>query len=629
MTGSRAIAITALLLALIDPALAQQPRDGARGQPSGTGIVSGIVQTTGSPSAPIRRAVVTLSGPPLVASRTAITDDAGRFTIGGLPAGHFVVNVSKPAFLTTAYGATRMGRTGTTIALAGGERADIAIPLPRGAVVTGTIRNEQGEPTAGAAVRLMDLHSPTFAPPAGVDVATADDRGMYRIYGAPPGDYMVAATARQLGSGDIGRRSNAEMDALLGDLAGRASRAAPGQQPAPIPERRPQSTSYAPTYFPGVASAANAARLRLAAGEERAGVDFPVLIVPVATVEGVVTDGTGQSIGNVQLSMLGEGPRVPAATPQMTGSGPVLNQRPGADGRFVYSNVPPGRYTITARGSAGPAAPPTPATVTMLTVTPPPSSSSADFSYAQAVIDVDGQDITGVALQLQPGTVFSGRVVFDGAPSSRRPDMTTIRVGLLTPGPTFYTISNGTLTGNALTVVPPVSVQRDGTFVVRGIAPGTYTLRATLPSGADDTWTIDTAVSGTRDLLDGPVRVNVGDRLADAVLTFSDRRTEISGTLQTAAGRPAPEYVIIAIPADPAQWQPGSRRLQLARPDTRGHFSIQDLPAGDYLLAALTDLDPNELDDRQFLDDVAGLGVRVTLAAGGHTVQNLGITETR
>lgn len=262
-------------------------------------------------------------------------------------------------------------------------------------------------------------------------------------------------------------------------------------------------------------------------------------------------------------------------------------------------------------------------------VAPPAAASSADYSYAQADFEINGQDINNLVLTLQPGATFSGRVVFDGAPSSRRPDIAAIRVGLIVPGPTFFTISNGTMTGNTLTSMPAVSVQKDGTFLVRGIGPGTYTLRATLPPDADRLWGLESAVAGPRDLLDAPVEIAAGDRISDATLTFSDRKTEISGTLQTAEGRPAPEYVIIAIPADRERWQKDSRRLQLARPDTRGRFSIVDLPPGSYLLAALTDLDPNELNDRDFLEQVASVGVRVTLTAGGKTVQNLGIAETR
>jgi hypothetical protein len=311
----------------------------------------------------------------------------------------------------------------------------------------------------------------------------------------------------------------------------------------------------------------------------------------------------------------------------MLGSGPALVQRPGADGRFVYTNVPPGHYTLTARGSSTPPLPSSP--VTTMSARLPDAGPSDAYSYAQADLDISGEAVANISLTLLPGSTLSGRVVFDGAPSSRRPEMTALRVGFAAPGPAVYTIRDGALTASPLTVPLPVTVRPDGTFTVRGIGPGVYVLHVTVPAAAEDTWDLASAVAGTRDLLDAPIDVTAGDRFADAVITFSDRKTEISGTLTTADGRPAPEYVIIAIPAERERWQKDSRRLQLARPDTRGRFSVQGLPPGEYLLAALTDLDPDELNDRQFLEQVAVLGVRVTLAAGGHAVQDLGLTATR
>jgi hypothetical protein len=41
-----------------------------------------------------------------------------------------------------------------------------------------------------------------------------------------------------------------------------------------------------------------------------------------------------------------------------------------------------------------------------------------------------------------------------------------------------------------------------------------------------------------------------------------------------------------------------------------------DLPAGEYFIAALTDLDPAEWQDPAFLDQIAPAAIKVTLAEG-------------
>jgi hypothetical protein len=47
------------------------------------------------------------------------------------------------------------------------------------------------------------------------------------------------------------------------------------------------------------------------------------------------------------------------------------------------------------------------------------------------------------------------------------------------------------------------------------------------------------------------------------------------------------------------------------------------LPAGDYYVCALTDLDPSDLYDPAFLDQLAPVSFKITLADGEKKVQNL------
>jgi hypothetical protein len=108
-------------------------------------------------SRPVRRAIVTLTNAaaaggrgvpgPATGPTSVVTDDAGRFTFTGLPAGRFAISAAKPAFLNASYGAKRPGRPGTPIQLADGQRlTDLTIRMSRGGVITGAITNQSGEP---------------------------------------------------------------------------------------------------------------------------------------------------------------------------------------------------------------------------------------------------------------------------------------------------------------------------------------------------------------------------------------------------------------------------------------------------------------------------------------------------
>jgi hypothetical protein len=241
-------------------------------------------------------------------------------------------------------------------------------------------------------------------------------------------------------------------------------------------------------------------------------------------------------------------------------------------------------------------------------------------------VDVTGQDISNLSMILRPGATLSGRVQFDAAVKPPPPDLTPLRVAAVLPRGSYSSTSGGTMMGTAIVSVAPVGVERDGTFSIRGLAPGRYVLRATIPSDVSQDWWLRSAMLDGRDLLDEPFTIGAED-LIDLVLWFTDKRTEIAGTLQSAAGLPAPEYFVVAFPADRALWRAGSRRIASARPDTSGAFAIRDLPGGEYLLAALTDLDATDLEDTVFLEALAAQSIRVAVSDGQRAVQNLRIAR--
>jgi hypothetical protein len=318
----------------------------------------------------------------------------------------------------------------------------------------------------------------------------------------------------------------------------------------------------------------------------------------------------------------------------MMRSYPVLSERPGVDAEFKYTGVAPGRYTIMARVNRSQTAPESTTTRTGVggggagsTMTSRSIATSGaggdDMLYAVADVDVTGADVSGVTLALQPGSTFSGRVVFDAAAERRAPDASAVRLTISQPSGTGYTSMANTIIGNTFRAVPAFQVRADGTFSATAIAPGLYTLRATIPGDSGSGWWLRSAIVNGRDVLDFPLEFTLGRDLTEAVLTFSDRRTELTGLLQKPAGDPAPEHFVIVFPSDRAYWTPQSRRIVSARPATDGRFVIRDLPAGDYLLAALTDLDPDESHDARFLEQLAPAAIKITLADGERKTQDL------
>ena len=133
----------------------QQPRDNQRRAISGSGTITGVVLDDAARAAPLRRVRVTISGSELEIARAAITNDAGAFTFESLPAGRFTLSASKDGYPSTAFGATRPGSPGKALVLRAGETREVRLQLPRGAVLTGVVRDPQGDPAPGVTVTVL------------------------------------------------------------------------------------------------------------------------------------------------------------------------------------------------------------------------------------------------------------------------------------------------------------------------------------------------------------------------------------------------------------------------------------------------------------------------------------------
>jgi hypothetical protein len=227
-------------------------RDVAR-QETGTAVLSGTVMTDEPDTQPVRRAVVIVHMGDMRRQRQTSTDDRGRFTFAGLPAGNATLMAGKPAYVTTYNGARRPGATnGVPIGLTAGEQVNVTIRLPRGGVITGTVFDEDGRPVPSTSVRI---HQIVVSPSgerslvnysSGALIPSTDDRGMYRVYGLPAGNYAVSVQPRVggvAGGGDLRQSTAAELQwaerVVQAGRAGASGAPVTGATPPPTPASSP------------------------------------------------------------------------------------------------------------------------------------------------------------------------------------------------------------------------------------------------------------------------------------------------------------------------------------------------------------------------------------------------------
>jgi protocatechuate 3,4-dioxygenase beta subunit len=513
----------------------------------GTAVIRGSVVAADNGS-PVRHAQIRVSGQQGVGARTATTDAQGRFEIRELVAGRYTLNVAKGGFVSLQYGQRRPNETGTPIEVAEGQTVDkILVALPRGSVITGRVSDEFGEPVANAVVSAMRYGYVAgvrrLMPAPGQNARdTTDDQGQFRLFGLPPGDYVVSATMRPPGN-----------DAT---------------------DPSPENTGYAPTYFPGTPNIGEAQRVTVGLSQEQSGVIFSLIATRLVRVSGSVLNSQGAPVSAGMVMLTPSGTRV--------GTGALLqalNGRVEQGGQFRISSVPPGRYFAQVRSNPrGPGG------------RGGGRGGNGLDEFARQEITVGGEDLNGVVIVTAPGGRITGQIVSDtGTLAQLRQQQVAVTaraadVEVLGPG-------GG---GGA------ARVNNDWTFEIAGVFDPRL-LRVNLPQG----WYLKAVMLGGQDVTDTPLDVSPGQTLSGVQIVVTDKASEVNGRVIDGRGQPVTDVTIIVFADDDNRWTYQSRFVRTARPDQDGRFQIRGLPAHDsYLIIPVQNLEDGQAGDPDFLASV-------------------------
>lgn len=538
--------------------------------------------------------------------RSIATDASGQFSFARLPAGQYQISISHNQFLQLNYGQRRFGGQGRYIAVAEGQQLNIKASMYRGAVISGTVLSPEGEPMQSVQVRgWRYVRVNGFKRLQGAGYAQTDDRGNYRMFNLQPGEYLISA----MPSPDYTSASNAQAEQT--ERAITTGQVLPptipgGPPTVSVPIAQPQTSGpiniqpqFLPTFSPSSPAAAGAEVVTVAAGEESKSVDVVTRLTQASTVQVEVMTQLDAGV-TVQMQLVSDDPST-----EMTELG---SMRPDPAGKVYFRGLRPGKYTVLAQTVAEP---PRMTIVNGVAPAVPPQMpvlNDDQKMFGRASVSVDGDPLTQVSLSLQPAKKVSGMLVFD---MKQPPDLTRARVMVsVTPAPAPYSVyMSGPL--------PQVQVEPDGRFTLTGIMPGRYMMR-TSGSGV-----LRSAMAGGQDTLDFALDVPVDRDVTGLLLTLTDGGTELSGILADAAGKPTPDYTIVVASAENRYWLPGSRRIVMTRPGPDGKYTVRNLPAGQYFLAAVIDPEQGIQYDPEFLKEISGAGITVTINEGAKTTQDV------
>jgi len=550
----------------------RDPRPGVE-EPTGTSSLSGSVMD--SDKNPVRRATVSIEGDMRV-SQTRVTDEEGRFAFSNLPAGRFTVTADKAGYPSMAYGAKRPHRAGAGILLGEGQAAaNVVLTLARGAVMTGTVYDDHGQPLPEVAVQAWAVNTSLAGERTlkmGSQVVESDDRGVYRIFGLPPGDYTIG-TAWYFSGLDARVPTDAEIREAF-EAVTRPGTPRPTAAPTPPPTKY----SYSRTYYPDSVDPLAAQVLSLGPADARDGIDLHLQFLPTSHIEGTVIGTDGSPAHGVNMVLFRH---------NRVGANPTTFFFAQPTGHFTTGSLPPGPYTIFAQTSA---------------------TQDAPRLWALQDVTLGGPEPAIVSLTLQPAMIITGRLTFD-ASTLQPPDPTKVIVSLMP------------LQGTNAPLNPDQrpTIDASGMFTLRGVTPGRFTLRAVVPGAAArpgaPVWSVGSVTMGGQDVTDLPLEIGTANP-PPVTVTFTDRVSTLSGVVTAPAGQSGSDYFVVVLPANSEYWAPLSRRIRSTRPGLDGHYEFVGLPPGEYGLAATTDLDPSDLQDSSVLAELAAHAVHVTLGLG-------------
>ncbi|HET6891828.1 MAG TPA: carboxypeptidase-like regulatory domain-containing protein, partial [Pyrinomonadaceae bacterium] len=353
---TRQIFAVAILLGIVNIPLTVRPQTQADKRER-TGSVSGRVTINGK-AAP---GIVVSLGSNEFRSRSStslrdVTDQDGNYRITGVPAGKYQVMHLAPALILKADDSS-FNLWGKLLLIAEGETVEgFDFALMRGGVITGRVTDANGQPLIEEPITVESEESTNRLGSgnrfSGIDQQT-DDRGIFRIFGLPPGRYRV-------GAGLSEDRSS--------------HRIATGQ------------IIYKKTFHPNVTDPAKATIIELSEGAEVTHVDITVgqAIQSFSASGRIVNSETGRPIGNASLYLT----QMVVIHQGHTGRNVSSIPRSNSQGEFRVENLIPGTYAVS----------------------PAPDSDLRSSSIKFEIVD---QDVSGLILKTSPGASVAGTVVIE------------------------------------------------------------------------------------------------------------------------------------------------------------------------------------------------------------------------
>ncbi|MGI9068020.1 MAG: carboxypeptidase regulatory-like domain-containing protein [Pyrinomonadaceae bacterium] len=405
------------------PTAAPSPNVGSPKPVAGETVTVGTIKgrAVSNDGRPLTNATIVaqgVSGTPSI--KMSPVDAEGAFVFEDLPAGLYIVLATAPGYIDESFTGADPSQLPRHLIE---ER--LKITMIKGGVITGTITDSKGQPVVGVPVQASPPSgASSLASFMGGTTAETDDRGVYRIFGLPPGQYRVAAG----GGGPFGQFTTTgfELDVL--------------------------------TYYPS-STRDTAVPVTVRSGDEATGIDIKYRGTEGHSISGVVlgTVEAGAAGGAVIVILSNAG----TSSIQAMALASTLEQRRV----FNFNGVANGEYDLFAGFQGAPTDNPL---------------------VASKRVVVRNGDLTGVELKLAVLGSITGTIVLDPIKDENKCDKRgsqVIEVVLDAPRDDAKKAGGPLMTSLFGGVGPLLNAK--GEFTIKNVEPGKYRLAFKLPT---DSW---------------------------------------------------------------------------------------------------------------------------------------------
>ena len=322
---------------------------------------------TREPLSGVHIRLVTMSYNGISSAYGAMSDRAGHFSIATIRPGAYIPMPVCSGFLFVPAKAAETALPGITLK-PGEHRTDWVVEMVPRAVLSGRVLDENGDPVQDVQVQALAA-APDSGPQMVVPVGNAgtDDRGEFRIVGAPGKFYLQANPGRWA------------MD-----------------QPPEIRAGGGSEPMYGPTFYPSSALKDRATVVESIAGKDTGGLEIHLQRQHGVAINGTVS-GIPENGRATVFAQFGE-------SAQRISGGRSANT--GAGGKFSFAPVQPGVYRLYAISASG----------------------KTQMATRMVELQIENSDPPDVDLALMPGIDLAGTLVMEGDQPGRPQEKRGVRL---------------------------------------------------------------------------------------------------------------------------------------------------------------------------------------------------------